>query len=336
MVKVSVIICTQNRLMQLKSAIEDILNQTFQDFEIICVLGSKSKDNSRDFLTELKGKGMIKFVTNEGTRIDARNKGLSIATGEYVCFLDDDDSCIKNRLEVQSNYLDEHTDVDVVGCMTMIDQQSIITETFYNNDHLKIIQLLEDNRDIDHILNFQSCMFRKSIFDKYFDENYKPFEDLFIAGGEGQFLLYNLIINKGVHVANIQQTIYIYRVGAMPDSLSATTEPVFYNQYLYEKPWEDKKEFVRNFYTTFPIKIEKNNEESSIINYKRNEKTVSEESTASVETSNNEVQVVKKKRGRKKKAEIAISSETIVERKGDENTVKEKKKRGRPKKVKME
>lgn len=254
MPKVSIIIMTQNRLSLLKEAIETVFKQTLQDYELIVILGKDSIDNSLELLTNLKSQGHIRFCVNDGTRIDARNLAFELAQGEYVCFLDDDDQILKNRLEVQSKYLDEHPDVDVVSCTTMLAKNMGLLHTLKKLSYIDIIKFLEDNINIDEIVNFQSCMFRKSFIDKAYPDG-KIFEPLFIAGGEGQFFLYDLILNKGAKVENTNDTVYVYQVGKVANSLTANVNAVFYKQYLFDKSWDEKKYFVKNFYQMFPKEV---------------------------------------------------------------------------------
>lgn len=322
---VSIIICTKSRIGTLKSALENAMSQTYKNNEIIVILSSRSEDNSSDFLVDLKSQGLIKLAFNKGNRIDARNMGLRIAKGDYVCFLDDDDAMLKNRLEVQVKYLNEHDDVGAVACSTMIDSTSAIVNTMVHLSHIDIMKKLEEGEDIDTIINFQSCMFRRSAIEYCYGDK-DPFDQLFIAGGEGQFMIYDMIFNHQIHFANTPYTIYLYHVGAAPNSLTANIDPVFYNENLYNKNFEDKFNFVTSFYNLY------SHDRSDLIEDEI-EEIPSEEPTEAP-----------KKRGRKKKEET-IENETPTEapkkrgrkkkeeQPSEEPTEAPKKRRGRPKKT---
>jgi glycosyltransferase involved in cell wall biosynthesis len=97
----SIIIPLYNREKTISRAIESILNQTFQDFEIIVV-----DDCSTDYSAEIVHKLMIldvriKYIKNEinQERCISRNKGIQIALGKYICFLDSDDYHLPIHLE---------------------------------------------------------------------------------------------------------------------------------------------------------------------------------------------------------------------------------------------
>ena len=311
---VSIIICTKSRIGTLKAALETAMSQTYKNTEIIVVLSTRSEDNSQEFLTELKAQDMIRLVLNDGNRIDARNKGLRVAKGDFICFLDDDDAMLRNRVEIQLNYLLQNEDVGAVGCTTMFDSSSALSNTLVHQSHFDIVSKLEGGEDIDTIVNFQSCMFRKSVLDKCYPEG-NPFDKLFIAGGEGQFMMYDMMFNHYVHFATIPYTIYLYHVGAASNSLTANVDPVFYNEYLYGKSFEDKMNFVKSFKEMF-AKIEEETEE-----------VTAEQTEAPTEQPSETPTEAPKKRGRKKKETEVKTDETPTEA--------PKKRRGRPKKTEI-
>ena len=90
-VQVSVIIPTHNREEFLRSAITSVLNQTFQEFELIVVddfSGDHTAEVVRSF-TDTRVR-FIQHKTKKGGAA-ARNTGIRNAHGKYIAFLDDDD-----------------------------------------------------------------------------------------------------------------------------------------------------------------------------------------------------------------------------------------------------
>ena len=90
--KISVIIPVYNVEKYLRECLDSVINQTLKDIEIICV-NDGSTDNSLEILKEYeKQDSRIKIIDkkNEGVAA-ARNDGIRIATGEFVCFIDPDD-----------------------------------------------------------------------------------------------------------------------------------------------------------------------------------------------------------------------------------------------------
>lgn len=105
MSKVSVIIPTYNRSELLYSAITSVLNQTFQDFEII-VVDDCSGDNTPEIVSKLNNK-RIKYIRNEINKgeAEARNTGIMNSDSEYIAFLDDDDEWLPEKLTLQVDLL---------------------------------------------------------------------------------------------------------------------------------------------------------------------------------------------------------------------------------------
>ena len=94
----SVIIPTYNRLELLKRAIDSVLNQTFQEFEII-VVDDCSSDDTWEWLKTQDNKKLSCYQNkiNSGESV-SRNFGVSISKFDFVCFLDDDDEWLDNHL----------------------------------------------------------------------------------------------------------------------------------------------------------------------------------------------------------------------------------------------
>ena len=96
---ISVIIPSYNREEFLKRSIASVINQTIQPFEIIVV-----DDGSVDG-TELMIKrnyNHVKFIKQKNKGVSAaRNIGIRVSTGEWICFLDSDDEWKKDKLEKQ-------------------------------------------------------------------------------------------------------------------------------------------------------------------------------------------------------------------------------------------
>ena len=112
--RVSVILTFHNRSKMVRRAINNIIGQSFQDFELILVddfsyeplilddtdFGSLSVRNIRN-------------KTNLGAN-QSRLNGLKISKGKYVCFHDDDDYWMVDKLEKQYNFLEQNPEYHVV------------------------------------------------------------------------------------------------------------------------------------------------------------------------------------------------------------------------------
>jgi glycosyltransferase involved in cell wall biosynthesis len=104
MPKVSVIIPFQNRIPWLKEAVESVLAQTFQDFEIIIV------DNASTDAYEAPNDPRIQYIRQEDRGpAGGRNRGMDVARGDYIAFLDSDDLFMPAKLERQVAFMDSAT-----------------------------------------------------------------------------------------------------------------------------------------------------------------------------------------------------------------------------------
>jgi glycosyltransferase involved in cell wall biosynthesis len=114
--KVSIIMPTFNSELYLEASITDILNQTFKDFELICV-DDGSTDSTVSLLLELSKKDKrIKVVLKNKENAGAgRNLGMKFSTGKYLIFLDSDDRFDKTLIEKMYKKITK-TSADVVIC----------------------------------------------------------------------------------------------------------------------------------------------------------------------------------------------------------------------------
>jgi glycosyltransferase involved in cell wall biosynthesis len=110
--KVSVIIPTHNRADLLKEAIQSVLNQTYHNYEII-VIDDGSTDHTSETVKQFPTPISYRYQENSGVSA-ARNKGIQVAKGDYIAFLDSDDLFVTNKLEMQVAYLQKHQDVGLV------------------------------------------------------------------------------------------------------------------------------------------------------------------------------------------------------------------------------
>ena len=99
MPEVSVIIPFQNRIEWTKEAIQSILRQTYQDFEIILV-DDGSAINYQNEIEMMDARIIYLRQLKQGPSC-ARNTGMGNAHGQFIVFLDSDDTFYENKLEIQ-------------------------------------------------------------------------------------------------------------------------------------------------------------------------------------------------------------------------------------------
>lgn len=99
--KVSIIIPVYNATQHLNQCLDSILNQDFNDFELL-LINDGSTDTSGEICDDYAGKDKrIKvFHQNNAGVSAARNKGIENANGEWITFMDSDDYIQKNYFEI--------------------------------------------------------------------------------------------------------------------------------------------------------------------------------------------------------------------------------------------
>ncbi len=115
--QISVVIATYNSSQTLKYAIQSVLNQDFQNFEI-WVVGDGCTDNSAEVVAGLQDTRVYwhNLPINSGNSAEANNYGCSQAKGQYIAILGHDDLWFPWHLSRNLDYL-ERTNADLVYCM---------------------------------------------------------------------------------------------------------------------------------------------------------------------------------------------------------------------------
>ena len=99
--KISVIIPTYNRKKYIKRAIDSVIRQSYKPFEII-VIDDGSTDGTYEFIKKSYSSSQISLEKQINNGVSsARNKGVKLANGDWIAFLDSDDEWFENKLELQ-------------------------------------------------------------------------------------------------------------------------------------------------------------------------------------------------------------------------------------------
>lgn len=164
MPKVTVAIAVYNGANFIHQTINSVLNQSFQDFEII-VIDDGSIDQTVNIIKSFENERIKLFEnkTNKGL-IYTRNKYLQLANGEYIAILDADDVWYPNKLAIQVDFMDSNTTVGISG--TYANRDSIIWKFPLHHEDIKV-SLLFGSAFIH-----SSAILRKSYIDK-FNLNYR-------------------------------------------------------------------------------------------------------------------------------------------------------------------
>ena len=182
--KVSVIIPTHNRAHLIGRSIQSVLNQTYQDFEII-VVDDGSTDNTREVIKEFQRKDKrikyIKHSKNKGGSA-ARNTGIKTSRGEYIAFQDSDDEWFPEKLEKQMGFFKNMPAEVGIVYTDMWRITGNIKKYLYSPEIMpkdKIIYEQALDYSVGNI-GIQTSLIKKEVFAKagMFDEKFPRFIDL--------------------------------------------------------------------------------------------------------------------------------------------------------------
>jgi glycosyltransferase involved in cell wall biosynthesis len=123
---VSVVIPTYNAAQFIQVAIESILAQTFSDFEVIVADGD-STDGTAAAVEMLAARDVRVHLDRQQRTgiVDGRNRGATLARGQYLAWLDADDVALPYRLERQVQFMDTHADVAAVGGTIVVGDENL-------------------------------------------------------------------------------------------------------------------------------------------------------------------------------------------------------------------
>ena len=221
--KISIIVPVYNTEKYLNQCIESLMNQTFHSFEIL-IINDGSQDGSLELIRKYANiDSRIKCFSQKNLGVSkARNKGLIMASGEYVFFVDSDDWIELNTLEilyataikyesesVMCTYVREFENISKVshifnGNLIVNDRIEIVKKF-----HRRLIGPLNDEMSRPELVDIlvSPCM---QLFKKKSIENYNFIDTKEIGTAEDLLFQIN-VYNKINKVVYIDQPLYHYR-----------------------------------------------------------------------------------------------------------------------------
>ncbi len=187
----------------LKKAIDSILNQGFGDFELI-VIDDGSTDKTGEIILEFNDYRIRSTKVAFSNNYKARNYGMSISKGKYICMMDSDDISHPNRLEEQFNYLEAHKHISVLGTQIgLIDKNGAkISSSIYRlptgHSEIKVWQLMSI------YIPQPTFMFRSHIFrhhNLWYDPSFK-------YAGDFDYIVR---LSQAFKIANLDKRLVKYR-----------------------------------------------------------------------------------------------------------------------------
>lgn len=112
--KISIVMPIWNAEKYLSEAIDSVLSQDFEDFELLCI-NDGSTDSSKDIIQSYKDDRVVYIEKEHSGIVDSLNIGFRRAIGEYIARFDSDDIMLPGRLTHQYNYMAEHPEIDILS-----------------------------------------------------------------------------------------------------------------------------------------------------------------------------------------------------------------------------
>ena len=208
--QISIMMLTYNRARFLPEAVESVLAQNFNDWELLTIDDASTDDTEKLVGEYVKKDARIKYFKNQiNLNISkSRNRALNLAQGKYIAVLDSDDIwCDENKLIRQYSFLEKNQDYVLIGGgRIIIDENGCeLKRTFGTQGDNN----LKRNILIKNPFTNSAVMFRKSVAVKVggYGDGLDGIEDydLFLRlGAEGRMEnLKELIVKYRVHSANI-------------------------------------------------------------------------------------------------------------------------------------
>lgn len=185
----------------IKQSIDSILDQTFEDFELL-IINDGSTDSTEDIILSYQDKRIVYVKNNTNIQlVDTLNKGIDLAQGKFIARMDADDISYPTRLEQQIDYLMRNEDSVLVGSWAeVINEQGKIVKyrkPAINHSHLKA-ELFFYNNIVHSSVTGKTEVFREF---KY-NNNFPCAED---------YHLWMLMANK-YPIANLPEYLIQYRL----------------------------------------------------------------------------------------------------------------------------
>ena len=209
---VTVIIGTKDRPELILRAVNTILNQTYSNIECL-VIDSSNTNRTQELIEGIKEKKISYFrLFPDPGRIASLNFGIEKSIGKYICFLDDDDEYMPEKIELQVQALNNSKEnVGMAYCWAMFFDESKNEIAFYMKNTISGYAF-PDALESMAFCSFPALMLKKdALLDIMFsDESGYPSDWLFVAR-----------FTKKYHVVNVPKVLVKANINHMYDRMSA-------------------------------------------------------------------------------------------------------------------
>lgn len=175
--KITVVLAAYRSVKRLQEIINDLFNQSFQDFEVIVVDDLSSSEIEEAVAVVDSSK--INYIKKQlGSNSSAKNCALDYAKGEYVVFVEENSKLKQNYLETLYNEISKNN-LDIV-MLTRNGYPSILDEKISSGQEYLVEEIKKLKSDLNY--NITACMFKRKFLDIYnirFQEDMLALENLY-------------------------------------------------------------------------------------------------------------------------------------------------------------
>jgi glycosyltransferase involved in cell wall biosynthesis len=235
----SIIVPTKNRVNLLIKAVKSVLSQDFQNFELIVVDDGSTDDTHREIA--LINDKRIKIISNKGQgQSAAQNAGIEVASGSYLCFLDDDDFYSKYYLkDFYDNIVESRFDPKIIfrTGFKKVNNDLIMS---YSGMYNKI-----KHKNPIRFVSYTMCQTGTLCIPKHilnqirFDERYTNWQDT-------HFLIRLFLYNQDTSLVQLNSFNYNYIIHNEMGSLQSLEKDRVVNEY------EINKAAIKDIFQNFP------------------------------------------------------------------------------------
>lgn len=206
---ISVIIPLYNKAHTIVNTLTTVLNQTYQDFEII-IVNDGSTDNSVETINTYFCDSRIHIINQDNAGVSvARNRGVEVSKGDWIAFLDADDEWLPQYLETLLGALNRYPQANMIGCASYykdfitnkISANALIDKYYGKSVHINYFM------NPDKMTHIGATIISKKAFIDVggFDPQLKNNEDILLLGS---IAMYGYFVYVGqclhVYVGNVK------------------------------------------------------------------------------------------------------------------------------------
>ena len=175
--KITVVLAAYRSVKRLQEIINNLFNQSFQDFEVI-VVDDLSSSEIEEAVVALDNNKINYIKKQLGSNSSAKNCALDFAKGEYVVFVEENSKLKQNYLEILYNEISKNN-LDI-AMLTRDGYPSILDEKISSGQEYLVEEIKRLKSDLNY--NITSCMFKRKFLDIYnlrFQEDMLVLENLY-------------------------------------------------------------------------------------------------------------------------------------------------------------